>query len=86
MDILSILNTVLGFFRPLFNVQGYALFCSFILGFIFHPGRKTVTGIYQASGSKKRYWSFVKFLSRGKWDADTVAQWLIKLWLIGEIR
>ena len=79
MDILSILGEVLSFFRPLFNTQGYALFCSFILGFIFHPGRKTVTGIYQASGSKKRYWSFVKFLSRGKWDADTVAQWLIKL-------
>ena len=79
MDILPILNEVISSFRPLFNVQGYALFCSFILGFIFHPGRKTVTGIYQASGSSKRYWSFVKFLSRGKWDADALAQWLIKL-------
>jgi len=79
MDIFSTLNAVLGLFRPLFNSQGYALFCAFILGFIFNPGRKTVTGVYQASGSKKRYWSFVKFLSRGKWDADIVAQQLIKL-------
>ena len=79
MNMLSDLTEVLSVFRPLFTNQGYALFCAFIMGFIFCPGRKTVTGIYQASKPKSRYWSLVKFLSRGKWDADAVAQRLIQM-------
>jgi hypothetical protein len=70
MDVLSKLNELLITFRPFLTSQGYALFCAFIMGFMFHPGRKTVTGIYQASRPKSRYWSLVKFLSRGRWDAD----------------
>jgi IS4 transposase len=79
MDVLSRLNELLITFRPFFTSQGYALFCAFIMGFMFHPGRKTVTGIYQGSRPKSRYWSLVKFLSRGRWDADAVAQKVIQM-------
>jgi len=79
MNIFDVLNEALWFFRPLFTSQGYALFCAFIMGFIFCPGRKTVTGIYQAGRPKSRYWSLVKFLSRGKWDQDALAVYLIRL-------
>ena len=72
------LYAILSVFRPLFNSQNYPLFCAFIMGFILHPGRKTVTGICQANGSKKRYWSLVKFLSRGKWDANELAIMMLK--------
>ena len=41
--------------------------------------RATLTGIYQAVRPKVGYGSLVKFLSRGKWDSDAVAQRLIKL-------
>ena len=37
-----------------------------------------MTHLYQASASQTRYWSFVKFLSRGKWDADALAAHLIR--------
>lgn len=73
------LYAIINLFRPLFNTQGYTLFCAFIMGFILHPNRKTITGIYQASGSKKRYWSLVKFLSRGKWDPDALAIMMLKM-------
>ena len=51
----------------------------FIVGLITYRHRATVTGIYQAVRPKVGYNSLVKFLSRGKWDADAVAQHLIKL-------
>jgi len=79
MNVISSINDLLTFFQPLFNSQGYTLFCSFILGILCYPKRKTITGIYQANPSKSRYWSMVKFLSRGKWDADFLAQKLLCL-------
>ena len=66
MNVISSINDLLVFFQPLFNSQGYALFCSFILGVSCYTKRKTISGIYLASPSKSRYWSMVKFLSRGK--------------------
>ena len=66
-------------FRPLFNRQNFVLFCTIIVGLITHRHRATLTGIYQAVRPKVGYGSLVKFLSRGKWDADAVAQHLIKL-------
>lgn len=72
------LNEILTLFRPLFNSQNYHLFCAFIAGLILCPGRKTTTRIYQASGSNKRYWSFVKFLSRSKWDTQALAIMLLE--------
>ena len=71
-------NRILTDFRHLFNTQNFALFHAVIIGLIAHSGRGTLTSIYQASPSSKRYWSFVKFLSRGKWDADAVAIQLLK--------
>lgn len=79
MNVISSINDLLTFFQPLFNSQGYALFCSFILGIICYPKRKTITGIYQACPSKSKYWSMVKFLSRGKWDADNLAKKLLSM-------
>lgn len=79
MNVITSINDLLMFFQPLFNSQGYALFCSFILGIICYPKRKTITGIYQASTSKSKYWSMVKFLSRGKWDVNALAQKLLQL-------
>ena len=37
-----------------------------------------LTELYQSSGSETKYWSFPKFLSRGKWNADAVVDVLIR--------
>lgn len=79
MNIISSINDLLTFFQPLFNSQGYVLFCGFIMGILCHPKRKTITGIYQASPSKRKYWSMVKFLSRGVWSSDDLALKLLQL-------
>ena len=79
MPLIFCLVDILTQFRPLFNRQNFALFCTFIVGLITHRHRATLTGIYQAVRPKVGYGSLVKFLSRGKWDSDAVAQRLIKL-------
>ena len=79
MHLIFCLTDILTQFRPLFNRQNFALFCTFIVGLITHQHRATMTGIYQAIRPKSGYNSLVKFLSRGKWEADAVAQHLIKL-------
>ena len=79
MPLIFCLVDILTQFRPLFNRQNFALFCTFIIGLITHRHRATLTGIYQAVRPKVGYGSLVKFLSRGKWDSDAVAQRLIKL-------
>ena len=79
MHLIFCLTDILTQFRPLFNRQNFALFCTFIVGLITHRYRATMTGIYQAIRPKSGYNSLVKFLSRGKWEADAVAQHLIKL-------
>ena len=79
MPVIFCLVDILTQFRPLFNRQNFALFCTFIIGLITHRHRATLTGIYQAVRPKVGYGSLVKFLSRGKWDSDAVAQHLIKL-------
>ena len=78
MSLIFCLSDILTEFRPLFNQQNFALFCTFIVGFITHRDDATLTGIYQAVRPKTGYGSLVKFLSRGKWDADAVAQRLIQ--------
>ncbi len=79
MHLIFCLTGILTEFRPLFNRQNFALFCTFIVGLITHRHRATVTGVYQAIRPKSGYNSLVKFLSRGQWDADGVAKHLIKL-------
>ena len=78
MDLLVCLKSILSDFQHLFNQQNFALFESFILGFIANRGSGTLTELYQCSGSERRYWSFPKFLSRGKWNADAVGALLIR--------
>ena len=79
MHLIFCLSHILTEFGPLFNRQNFALFCTFILGLITHRRQATLTEIYQAVGPKSGYGSLVKFLSRGKWDADAVAKRLIQL-------
>ena len=78
MGLLLCLEKIVSDFRSLFNQQNFALFQAFIFGFIANGGGGTLTSLYQSSCSETRYWSFAKFLSRGKWDADVVATHLIK--------
>ena len=78
MNLLFCLGDILSDFRHLFNHQNFALFQAFIFGFIANTGRGTLTELYQCSGSKTKYWSFPKFLSRGQWNADAVAGVLIR--------
>ena len=78
MDLLLCLEHILSDFCFLFNQQNFALFQSLIIGFIANNGGGTLTSLYQLSCSETRYWSFVKFLSRGKWNADAIAAHLIK--------
>lgn len=73
MGLLFCLRDILSDFRHLFNQQNFALFEAFIFGFIANRGIGTLTELYQSSASKTQYWSFPKFLSRGQWNADTVA-------------
>ena len=88
MPLIFCLVDILTQFRPLFNRQNFALFCTFIVGLITHPHRATLTGIYQAVRPKVGYGSLVspcfqRFLNPiclfCKWDSDAVAQRLIKL-------
>ncbi len=78
MNLLLCLESILSDFRHLFNQQNFALFQAFIFGFIANRGNGTLTDLYQCSGSETQYWSFPKFLSRGKWNADAVAGVLIR--------
>ena len=78
MDLLFCLEGILSDFRHLFNQQNFLLFQGFIFGFIANRGNGTLTELYQASASETKYWSFPKFLSRGKWNADAVAGVLIR--------
>ena len=79
MHLIFCLSHILTEFGLLFNRQNFALFCTFILGLITHRRQATLTEIYQAVRPKSGYGSLVKFLSRGKWDADAVAKRLIQL-------
>lgn len=79
MHLIFCLTHILTEFRPLFNSQNFDLFSTFVVGVITHRHRATLTGIYQAVRPKTGYHSLVKFLSRGKWDADAVAQHLLRL-------
>ncbi len=78
MHLLSCLERILSDFRFMFNSQNFVLFQAFIYGFISHTGPGTLTQLYQSSASQTRYWSFPKFLSRGKWDPDGLAAHLMK--------
>ena len=78
MDLLFCLESILSDFRHLFNQQNFALFQAFIFRFIANRGNGTLTELYQSSASETKYWSFPKFLSRGKWNADAVAALLIR--------
>ena len=78
MDLLFCLERIVSDFRHLFNSQNFTLFHAFIFGLIANPSGGTLTCLYQSSPSQTRYWSFVKFLSRGKCNADAVAILLIK--------
>ena len=78
MDLLFCLERMLTDFRHLFNSKNFVLFQAFIIGLITDTKGGTLTHLYQASASQTRYWSFPKFLSRGKWDADALAAHLIR--------
>ncbi len=78
MNLLFCLGDILSEFRLLFNQQNFLLFQAFIFGFIANRGNGTLTQLYQSSASETKYWSFPKFLSRGKWSADAVAGVLIR--------
>ena len=78
MPLLFCLESILSDFRLMFNSQNFALFQAFIYGFITHTSEGTLTQLYQSSASQTRYWSFPKFLSRGKWDPDALAAHLMK--------
>lgn len=79
MCLIFCLSAILTDFRPLFNRQNFHLFCIFVIGFIKQREGATLTGIYQATSPPMGYHSLVKFLSRGKWEADRVAHHLLKL-------
>ena len=78
MNLLFCLESILSDFRFMFNSQNFALFQAFIYGFITHTSEGSLTQLYQSSASQTRYWSFPKFLSRGKWDPDALAAHLMK--------
>ena len=78
MNLLFCLESILSDFQLMFNSQNFALFQAFIYGFITHTREGSLTQLYQSSASQTRYWSFPKFLSRGKWDPDAVAAHLMR--------
>ncbi|RMH10910.1 MAG: hypothetical protein D6698_17185 [Gammaproteobacteria bacterium] len=75
----TLLDTIVYAFRDLFNSQNFALFYAYVWGVILCEGRHTVTGIYLAGQPASRYWSLVKFLSRGRWEEIPLVQRLIGL-------
>ena len=81
METSALLDPLLYRFRDLFGSQNFYLFCAYVWGVITCTGhRHTVSEIYQASLSDTRYWSFIKFLSRGVWDWQKVCGRLI--WIV----
>jgi len=81
METFALLDEILYRFRDLFGSQNFLLFCAYVWGVITCTGRRhTVSEIYQASASDTQYWSFIKFLSRGKWDWQEVCGRLI--WIV----
>ena len=79
MDLLFCLERMLTDFRHLFNSKNFVLFQAFIIGLITDTKGGPLTHLYQASASQTRYWSFPKFLSRGKWEvSDALAAHLIR--------
>ena len=61
------------------SIKNHTPFKAFIIGLITDTKGGTLTHLYQASASQTRYWSFPKFLSRGKWEvSDAVAAHLIR--------
>ncbi len=78
MDLLFCLRDILSDFRHLFNPQNFTVFQAFIFGFIANTSKGSLTDLYQCSSSETQYWSFLKFLSRGQWNADAVAAVLIR--------
>lgn len=81
MDVSALLTQTIYQFRDLFGSQNFALFAAYIWGVVLCEGRHTVTGIYLASRPATRYWSLVKFLSRGRWDAAQVVRRLLQVLL-----
>ena len=79
MHLLLHLESIVSDFRHLFNQQNFALFQAFLFGFMTHIPGGSLTDLYQSSRAQTRYWSFPKFLSRGKWEvSDAVAACLMK--------
>ena len=70
MNLLLHLESILSDFRFMFNSKNFTLFQAFVYGFITHTGPGALTQLYQSSASQTRYWSFAKFLSRGKRDPE----------------
>jgi len=79
LDTFALLDQIVYSFRGLFGSQNFALFYAYVWGVILCGGRHTVSGIYQAERSQTRYWSLVKFLSRGRWEIERVVWHLIEL-------
>ena len=78
MHLLLHLESIVSDFRLMFNSQNFVLFQVFLFGFMAQPPQGSLTDLYQSSGAQTRYWSFPKFLSRAKWNADAVAVVLIR--------
>lgn len=81
MDWCALLNATIYQFRDLFGSHNFALFAAYIWGVILCTRRHTVTGIYLAGQPATRYWSLIKFLSRGRWEPEAVVRRLLQVLL-----
>jgi hypothetical protein len=79
METSALLDPIIYAFRDLFGSQNFVLFYAYVWGVLLCTGRQTVTRIYQAGQPPTRYWSVVKFLSRGQWDWEQVSLRLIRV-------
>ena len=78
------LQCLLQTFDPCFTKPGLQNFATLITGWIFCPGRHSISRLIQAAGSpakKKHHSSLYRFLTQGAWKIDSVAKMLFLLLL-----
>ncbi len=71
-------------FQPCFTRPGFENFKALIVGWILCPGRHSISRVIQAAGDlvpRKHHSAYYRFLSRGRWCADSLGQHLFRLLL-----
>ncbi|MBC8492618.1 MAG: transposase [Chloroflexi bacterium] len=80
----SSMQDLLSHFSRCFTKRGFVNFVALIIGWLFCQGRHSISRVIQAgcdSDEKRHHSCFYRFLSMGKWAADSIGEVLFQLLL-----